>query len=76
MSAPCRKCGTPCDRTSVVFRGVEVAGGFLCEQCLDAAHAEMAELRVQFEALLAAGVSREEANRIMIARGDGTAATA
>jgi hypothetical protein len=72
MSAPCRKCGTQCDRTSLVFRGIEVGSGYLCETCLDAAHAEMAVAREQFEALLAAGISREEANRIMIARHDGT----
>lgn len=75
-TAPCRKCGASCHRTSVEFRGIEIAGGFLCESCLDRAHAEHAVLRGQFEALLAAGVDRAEANRIMIARIEGKAATA
>lgn len=72
MSAPCRACGTPCERTSLVHRGVEIGGGYLCEPCLDRAHDEMAVKRIEFEALLAAGVSRADANAIMIARMDGT----
>lgn len=76
MSAPCLKCGTPCGRTACIFEGVEVCWGFLCEPCLDRAFAEHAVLRGQFEALLAAGVDRAEANRIMIARIEGTAVSA
>lgn len=76
MSAPCLKCGTPCGRTSCVFEGAEVAGGFLCAKHLDEAFAEMEIRRAEFEALLAAGVDRAEANRIMIARIDGTGAAA
>lgn len=75
MSAPCFKCGTPCGRTACMFDGVEVAGGFLCAKHLDEAFAEMDVLRGQFEALLAAGVDRAEANRIMIARIDGIGVT-
>ena len=56
--------------------GVEVAGGFLCPKHLDEAFAEMELRRAEFEALLAAGVDRVEANRIMIARIDGTGAAA
>jgi hypothetical protein len=45
----------------------------ICEPCFDAALIEVEERRRQFAELLAGGMSREQANRIMIARIDGAA---
>ena len=70
---PCLQCGADTDRTSIQLDGSEVAGGYLCRSCFELAWAEFLERRRQFAALLGAGVDRDEANRIMIARGDGAA---
>lgn len=58
------------------FRGLEVGTGYLCNRCLEKAMAEAEVRRGQFEQLLAAGVSREDANKIMIDRIDGKGARA
>ena len=67
---PCTTCGR--DTThSVELTGLASAVRPMCAPCADAALDELADLRCQFEALLAAGVSRVEANRTMISRIDG-----
>lgn len=70
---PCVQCGADgsfieCAKDSDVF-----ASGMMCDPCLDKALAEAAELRVQFDALIAAGVDRATANALMIERIDARA---
>lgn len=71
---PCVKCGRDTGHT-VELTGLASAIRPMCVPCLDAVMLEMAVLRVQFDELIAAGVPRHEANRIMIARIDGEAAS-
>ncbi len=70
MSNSCRHCAARSGKTyTVVYQGVEVGNDcFLCDACFSAAAARLAVWRVQFEALLAAGVSRGMANDIIIQR--------
>lgn len=73
MSVPCcYQCrdltATPID---IAKDGEIILSGALCERCLAVALNEMAEHRREFEALLAAGVSRSDANDMMIAKIDG-----
>lgn len=71
MSAPCIHCGEPCNEVVVENALGEVACGWMCDPCLAVAEVEFAELRRQFDELVAAGVSPEQANAIMIARMEG-----
>jgi hypothetical protein len=66
----CHCCGAAAKAITIVKDDVVVAVGALCDLCLDAALEHAAQEREIFEGLLASGVSREEANRIMIARID------
>jgi hypothetical protein len=69
---PCCKCGRDTGHTVELTRIVSAIRP-LCEPCFDVAMEGFREHQRQFEELLAAGVSRHEANRIMIARIDGEA---
>lgn len=72
---PCHKCGAAAGNETVIERsGVEVGRGWLCDPCLDRAHAIADENASIFESLLAAGVPRDKANEMMIARLDGRGA--
>ena len=64
----CLTCGKPARPIAVARDGAEVASGFLCDPCLDAALAGAAEWRRQFNDLIASGVSNADANRTIIAR--------
>lgn len=61
MTKPCRKCKAPVRNWRTVLDN-------LCGLCFAKALDEAAKLRVQFEALLASGMSREAANDEMIRR--------
>jgi hypothetical protein len=65
--APCLKCGTTTTHR-VQFTGVVEGNVFMCIGCYDLAFSEFEKKRRQFEALIAAGVPRDKANQIMIAR--------
>ncbi len=64
----CLTCGKPARSVTVSRDECEVASGFLCDPCLDAALAGAAMWRAQFDELIAAGVSNADANRTIIAR--------
>lgn len=69
MSAPCLGCGST--DSFMVTLGLSDGGElqhYSCDPCYQKAHAELTEARRQFDELIAAGVSREEANKMMIAR--------
>lgn len=70
MTAPCLKCGaaTP---SRVEFTGLLSGEVFMCDACFGPALEEMAQLRAQFEEMLAVGVPRDRANAIMINRIEG-----
>lgn len=72
----CTCCGEPGEPIEVERHGEIIAAGALCDSCFAQAEAALEELRAQFDSLIAAGVPRETANRIMIDRIDGKAATA
>lgn len=73
----CMKCyGGDASPIDCVKDAEIVTAGTLCTPCLSRALDEAAELRADFEALLQAGVSREQANAIIIARIDGKLASA
>lgn len=73
----CYRCTAPDAETVIVTRGMlEVAAGALCAACFAASTEESAMLRDEFEGLIEAGVSREEANRLMICKIDGKGARA
>lgn len=76
MSGRCHKCGAPAPFTVLARDGVAIGGGRLCDPCFDLAVENAAALREEFEAMLADGVSRDEANQILIAKIDGKAASA
>lgn len=67
----CYRCGEPGSAVEVTHEDKIVALGALCDHCFARAVEEAAELRIQFEALLAAGASREEANARMIEKIEG-----
>lgn len=55
-----------------LVRDEETIGiGEMCTRCFAEATAELDVLRLEFEALLSAGVSMEDANTIMIAKIEG-----
>lgn len=68
MTAPCIKCGAPGKLIEVIMGDKVIISHFSCQPCFDNAFAELEENRRQFNELIAAGVSREEANKIMCAR--------
>jgi len=72
----CGRCGDPGREIELVRDGTVVGAGALCDVCFAAAAAGADELRRQFEELLAAGIPRDMANDIMIARVTGEAAQA
>lgn len=72
MSAPCLKCGTATSHT-VVMTGLIDGEIFMCAPCFEPAFAELEHNRARFAELIAAGVPRDRANAIMIARIDGQA---
>jgi hypothetical protein len=65
---PCGRCGETGRELVVVKDGSLLAFGYACDRCFAETLAEHERLRLQFEELLAAGVDRAEANRIMIER--------
>ena len=71
MSAPCIQCGEPGEEVVVESAMGEVGRGFMCDPCLAVAEVEFAELGRQFDELVAAGVPKDRANAIMIARMEG-----
>lgn len=65
-------CGNSVARqTDVYLRDELQFTAAICDSCRAESDAESAELRVEFEALLAQGVDRRMANHILIARIDG-----
>lgn len=76
-SVTCHDCGATEAREIAVERfGVRAVLGHLCDGCFAVAQARADELRQQFDALLAAGLSREAANERMIAIVEGRGASA
>lgn len=72
MSAPCVGCGA--DTSNILeIRGRINDDRYVCAACISPALAEFWELQRQFDEMISAGVSREQANRIMIDRIDGAA---
>jgi hypothetical protein len=70
MSDMC-KCGQPADKeVEVTHKGFLFLMVSMCRACFNESMHELAELRHEFNALLDKGVSREEANRILIAKID------
>ncbi len=64
---PCRDCGVPTLSVLEVFHGGgPVFWAYVCRTCQGKQADEMAPLRARFEAMIAAGVSRETANAVMI----------
>jgi hypothetical protein len=73
----CRRCrGDDGKAIEVARDGVVLARDALCDDCLADCMDYMADRRVEFDAMIEAGVDRAEANRIMIARMEGKIATA
>lgn len=72
MTDFCNHCGAPdAINIGIIQEGVDTGvHGNLCAGCLDDALTEMERLREEFEALLAAGVSRDDANIVMMTRGE------
>jgi hypothetical protein len=70
MSAPCLRCGDETENV-VTLTGLLEGKHYACGPCFDVAFASLEENRRQFEELIAAGVPRDKANEIMIARIDG-----
>lgn len=68
----CRCCGAE-TQSIAQFTGLIEATVPLCDRCYEDARTGAADLRAQFEALLAGGMTREQANAVMIARIDGVA---
>lgn len=71
MTAPCCDCGAVGSLPHVVGRhGALVAFGHLCDACWTRSLSETDQLRREFEALRESGLSREQANEIMVRRVD------
>lgn len=68
ISSPCLKCGAPAGLVEVQFADGSLGHHLACQKCFDEARADLEEKRRQFDELIAAGVSRSDANDIMIAR--------
>jgi hypothetical protein len=69
MASHCAACGKRDAITIDVMRNtVHVTSGTLCRACFLAALAEARVYRAEFDALIAAGVPRGEANRRVIER--------
>lgn len=70
----CRTCSAPTEH-EVSFTGLIESEQpiAMCDPCFGRAMDELGEKRKQFDALIAAGVDRETANKIMIARLEGNA---
>jgi len=67
----CKSCGgSEARKIDVMKDGAMVAAGEMCSVCLGRATAEAAELREQFDELIAQGIDRRMANRIMTVRVD------
>ncbi len=65
------RCGASVDRqTDVYLNDAHQFTATICDGCRAKSDVELAELRVEFEALLARGIDRRMANRIMIQRID------
>ena len=64
----CERCGQPGRPYDFVIRGEVLLRGVSCAPCIAEAEAEIAAYRAEFQALLEAGVSRTEANEIIINR--------
>ena len=64
---PCLACGK--ETLSIVeleTNGVVVRWSYYCRPCQEIQNANLAQLRAQFDAMIAAGISRETANAVMI----------
>lgn len=70
VSAICG-CGRDAGQVDVQRDGATIVTGWMCDGCFTDALADMDVKRTQFEALIAAGVPRDKANEIMIARMNG-----
>jgi len=64
----CRSCGAEGEPIEIEMNGETVASGSLCGPCFEQAKEGAAKLREEFDQLLAAGVSRKDANDLLIAR--------
>lgn len=65
---PCGCCGKPAARLTIAQEGIDVASGLACATCIEQAEEFLVGERKIFEMLLAAGVSREAANVMMVAK--------
>ncbi len=69
----CRRCGAE-TRHDVEFTGLIDGTIPMCDSCFDGAMVVLSETRRQFNELIAGGMTRDQANTVMIARIDGEAA--
>ena len=67
MSEALCKCGSPAKAIEVAKDDEIVALGFLCSRCFEHALDEAAANRARFQVMLASGISRKNANDILIA---------
>lgn len=72
----CRKCWAGYAKAvEVAKEGEVIAVGMLCDACLEKAVAGADALRAEFDELIVAGVSRENANAHIIRKIEGEAAS-
>lgn len=70
--APCVSCGASASLVTCERDGESVASAWVCAACLAAALDELERYRLEFDEMIAAGVSRAEADRVMVARVTGS----
>jgi hypothetical protein len=61
----CRMCGGEGSKRELVYEGDTVAEFGACDPCLEKTAGELAAVRPVFDAMIAAGVSRDHANETM-----------
>lgn len=76
MSGCCWKCGDTATPVTLEKDGETLGTGELCDRCFDEALEGARLLRIEFDGLLAAGMSRSAANAAMIKKIDGLAVAA
>lgn len=70
--ATCRKCGAEHDHTVEMVIGLEaeaevtIVVDTLCKPCFQSTHEQMRFMKREFEALIARGMSRVEANEYIV----------
>ena len=64
----CGRCAEPGYRIEIERDGKLVATGILCDACLADSTSQLAQMRVEFDALIESGLTPDEANAMMIAK--------